>query len=148
MSCEFQEINMYDEKICRHPNKGGDCYEYGCQYRTDNKPAYNSSTNQWEKIVDGTVVSIENPYIKQHENNMKKSSCKFCNFHSDDQELIFDGYHSGLNIEACLIPPSPISMRKNPDKPAQLQVVTEDEKHTFHKFEIPITYCPICGRKL
>ena len=157
MGCEFQIINMYGERLCNHPAIGGGCQgEYGCPYRSDNTPHYNTSTNKWEKIENGRTVEVYEPNYDKTQKVMAKveikfpndNSCKFCNFHSDNQELIFDGYHSGLNIEACLIPPSPISMRKNPDKPAQLQVVTEDEKHTFHKFEIAIAYCPICGRKL
>lgn len=157
MSCKYQNFNQFGDRSCKHPNGIGVCNsECGCPLRTDEPPCYNSSKNAWEVVKDGKIVEVETPSNSKTQKVMAEveikfpndNSCKFCNFHSDDQKLIFDGQHNGLNIEACLISPSPISMRKNPDKPAQLQVVTEDEKHTFHKFEMAIAYCPICGRKL
>lgn len=157
MSCKYQNFSQFGDRFCEHPTGRGVCKsEYGCTLKTDETPCYNSNKNAWEIVKDGKIVEVETPSLNKTQKAEVEveiklpdtCACKFCNFHSNDREFIFDGYHNGLNIEACLIPPSPISMRKNPDKPAQLQVVTEDEKHTFHKFEISITYCPICGRKL
>ena len=133
---------MYGERLCNHPAKGGECRgEYGCPCRSDNTPAYNSDTNSWEKMVDGKVVEVPITH------KMEEEYCRCCDF-DKNEGFVYTGDQNGLGIECCLIKPSPISKRKNPDAPALMQILTEDENGVFHQFEIPVAYCPVCGRKL
>lgn len=68
--------------------------------------------------------------------------CEYCK-KTDQEFLIEDDKNS---YYACLINPTPISQRKhNGDgRIGTLKVVVGD----LHEVEIPIAYCPICGRKL
>ena len=77
------------------------------------------------------------------------SSCKVCDFGNPGGcDFIYCGTQNGKSVEACLIPPTPISMRKNPERPASIQVLVSEDNGGYRQFDIPISHCPCCGRKL
>lgn len=69
------------------------------------------------------------------------SSCEVCDF-GNGVEMLYE-QHDGIDIFACLIQPTPISIRKNPTKPASIKISIGRRD-----IDIPISHCPCCGRKL
>ena len=70
--------------------------------------------------------------------------CKFCErYKHPDGHMYVDLMHDDNGSMACIVEPSPISIRKNSDLPATIQIFSNN-----NEFYIPIKYCPICGAEV
>lgn len=70
--------------------------------------------------------------------------CKYCGSDIEKEPIKEVISTDGYLIEcAAIINPSPISIRKNPENPAILQVAFFSDT-----IDIPIKYCPMCGKEI
>lgn len=94
-------------------------------------------------------VEVDGKECPVQDKNEDMTTCDICDFGNPRGcDFIYCGTQNGKSVEACLIPPTPISMRKNPERPASIQVLVSEDNGGYRQFDIPISHCPCCGRKL